>query len=266
MKGMKEITDIEFSRDECVAAVRDYYAFLAAMYLNDSEVVEPPEGGWPEISQESLRDLGKTDGVVALLRQLPYIRPPENHRSQALPECYFADWPDKAGEDSLRVCSEPVGVNPDDIPPHVVGLTFGGRDNPDVLLDVKHGLIHWGDCPTLYPDWIPPVTVYGADWAPENEQHWRQSNPAWSIPDFFDIMKAQYRELRFIPYSPRRVTQMLENDNCSEEQRRFATMLQNIYREHGWPDLKTYNKEKCMAAVRKAIEANYPDEIWPGDW
>lgn len=275
---MAEIDDIEYSRDECISVVRDYYAFLTSMYLDDSVVVEPPEGGWPEITQESLKDLNKTDEVIALLRHLPYIeRPDYPEGNQVLPGCYFAHWPDIARgaatrpPGALRLCSEPLDVDPEDIPPHVIGLTFGGRDHPDVLLDVEYGLIHWGECPEQLrfgfgedPDWIPPVTADDADWAPDNEQVWRQNMPGWSVKDFFELAKNQYRKLKFIPSSPRRVTQLF--DGCGEEQRRFATMLQNIYREHGWPDLERYDKGKCMAAVRKAMEDEYPDEFHHEDW
>jgi len=46
------------------------------MYLRESDVIEPPEGGWPNITTDSLQDLGKTDEVISLLRHLPYIRAP----------------------------------------------------------------------------------------------------------------------------------------------------------------------------------------------
>lgn len=34
-----------------------------------------------------------------------------------------------------------------DVPPHVVGLTSGGRNNTVFLLDTDLGIIHFVDCP-----------------------------------------------------------------------------------------------------------------------
>ena len=39
---MSGLDDIAYSRDATVAAVRDYYAFLTDMYLDEAEVLEPP--------------------------------------------------------------------------------------------------------------------------------------------------------------------------------------------------------------------------------
>jgi hypothetical protein len=63
-----------YSRDECVAAFREYYAFLASMFMDPTFIIEPPADGWAEITPEVMSDLGKTDEVIDLLRHLPYIR------------------------------------------------------------------------------------------------------------------------------------------------------------------------------------------------
>lgn len=94
--SMPKLDEISYSRDTCVKAIRDYYRFLTQMYLPGTEIIEPPEGGWPTITNETLQDLGKTPEVVALLRELPYIRSRDDRRleSQVAPHCYFADWQD----------------------------------------------------------------------------------------------------------------------------------------------------------------------------
>lgn len=88
-------------------------------------------------------------------------------------------------------------------PSHVVGLTCGGRENPVLILDTKYGIIHWEDCPSSVEhgyysttvDYDPPE---GEDSdedderdesAREEELAWRQSAPAWTIPDFFENLK-----------------------------------------------------------------------------
>jgi hypothetical protein len=70
---MPPLSEIVYSEAATIAAIRDYYKFLTKMYLNDSVITYPPEGGWPSITTESLQSLGKTKKVISLLRHLPYI-------------------------------------------------------------------------------------------------------------------------------------------------------------------------------------------------
>jgi hypothetical protein len=39
----------------------------------------------------------------------------------------------------------------------------------------------------------------------------------------------------------------------------MVPMLQEIYREHGWPKLEQFQKEDCRKAIREAMEEHYPD-------
>jgi hypothetical protein len=68
---MPSLSEISYSRDVSIAAVRDYYNFIVKMYVEESEVIYLPEGGWPHITSENLKGCGKTDEVIAMLRQLP---------------------------------------------------------------------------------------------------------------------------------------------------------------------------------------------------
>jgi hypothetical protein len=70
----EDLCNIHYSREATVAAFEDYFEFLTAMYMDPAVIQTPPEGGWPQITVESMRPLGKTDEVVDLLRHLPYIR------------------------------------------------------------------------------------------------------------------------------------------------------------------------------------------------
>ncbi|PGH21318.1 hypothetical protein AJ80_03369 [Polytolypa hystricis UAMH7299] len=90
---MPPLSELTYSHDACIAAFHDCYSFLANMYLDESVVIEPPEGGWPNITAATKKDLGKTETVISLLRQ-PYIRNTFNilERVQGAPGCYFADW------------------------------------------------------------------------------------------------------------------------------------------------------------------------------
>jgi len=92
----------------------------------------------------------------------------------------------------------------------------------------------------------------------ENEQEakWRDG-ACWAISDFFKTLKEQFRELSFIPISTDEVIGHYGRDRPGEEDMR--PMLQNIYREHGWPNLDQYRKDECLKAVQKALVEHYPD-------
>jgi hypothetical protein len=60
-----------------------------------------------------------------------------------------------------------------------------------------------------------------------------------------------------LPISPRTVISADYTELHNEQG--LTKMLQDIYRQHGWPDLNVYNKAKCLEAVRKAMAENYPD-------
>lgn len=270
---MPWLNEITYSREACVAAVRDFYSFLTKMYLKETDFIEPPEGGWPSISPDRLRYLGKTNEVIALVRQLPYIRAPSDDRdkAQGIPNCYFADWQNLSGRlsensdrticESLKVLSEGADY-PDAIPPHVFGLTYGGRNNPKFLLDTNLGIVHWLDCFGEIRNSPSREFVEDDpyDYAAENEQEaeWRGDAPAWAIADFFKLLKDQFLELRFIPISSRSVLNVYFDHGPRNYD--MIPMLQRIYREHGWPDLQRFRKHDCLDAVRTALRERYPDE------
>ncbi|KAI1403244.1 hypothetical protein F4819DRAFT_237305 [Hypoxylon fuscum] len=268
---MPELDEISYSRDATVGAVRDYYAFLTKMYLNEDIVITPPEAGWPSITgadENLLAGLGKTDEVVGLLAHLPYIKADgdANHRAHGAPDCYFADWralirgldEDKSNCDGLKIITEGYDFY-EDAPPHVIGLTAGAY-NPLFVLDTELGIVHWSDdCPgeiKLNPS-REPVKDDPYEYAPENEADWRNDAPAWAIADFFELLKDQFRQLKFIPISPHTVTDVYIQGRRSEG---MIPMLQEIYHEHGWPDLERYRKRECLDAIQKALEERYPDE------
>lgn len=265
---MPELEDIIYSRDECVAAVRDYYDFLSKMYHDESDVLIPPDGGWPTITQDNLRGLGKTDEVISLLRSLPYIRAPEHTvlKLQSAPLCQFADWRQDSHNVSigalncevLKHCSESAWLL-EDIPPHVVSLTSGNYDNPVLLLDTELGVAYWPGCPAKVKCYPPRELVSDDpyDYAAENEAEWRADSAAWAIPDFFEVFKDQFRKLNFVPISPRLV--MDDYTPATGDDDGMVPMVQDIYREHGWPDLQRYRKRECLEAVRAALKERYPD-------
>ncbi|KAI1800389.1 hypothetical protein F4811DRAFT_33716 [Daldinia bambusicola] len=264
---MPSLDEISYSRDLTVATALEYYDFLTKMYLKESDVIEPPEGGWPNLST-NLRSLGKTDEVVSLLCHLPYIRrhPDDRDEAQGAAECYFADWQQLGHQlasgqvtgETLRVVTEGASIY-EDVPPYVVSLTAGGRNNPVFLLDTKFGVAHWYEAPgeVRYEPSREPIEDDPYDYAPEKEAEWRADGQYWAIPDFFEMLKDQFRDLKFIPISSQRVIDMYTMRGSDADG--MIPMLQNIYREHGWPDLERYHKRECLEAVHAALEERYPD-------
>jgi hypothetical protein len=263
---MPELSEINYSRDACVAAIRDYYHFLTKMYLKESDVIEPPEGGWPSITPDVLREMGKTEEVISLLRHLPYIRGDVADLAQGAPWSEFADWQcycqyvslGRISAKALKSLSE-GGDFSDEVPATVIGLTSGGSNKPVFLLDTEHGIIHWPECPfeiRAYPT-REKVKDDPEDYAPENEVEWRADSPAWAIGDFFETLKDQFRDLHYVPISELSVID--EYSVLLPGSDGMIAMLQDIYRKHGWPDIERYRKKECMEAVQKALKERYPD-------
>jgi hypothetical protein len=60
---------------EVTTALRDFYTFLKTIpWLPANDILEPPGGGWPNITPENFAPLKKSAAVIQLLKHLPYIR------------------------------------------------------------------------------------------------------------------------------------------------------------------------------------------------
>lgn len=47
--------------------------------------------------------------------------------------------------------------------------------------------------------------------------------------------------------------------NYASALKEVMPMLEAIYREHGWPNLKRYRKRECLNAVKDLMERRDPD-------
>ncbi|KAK4233823.1 hypothetical protein C8A03DRAFT_38435 [Achaetomium macrosporum] len=79
----------------------------------------------------------------------------------------------------------------------------------------------------------------------------------FEISDFFKLLKDQFVHLDWIPISPFTVRDGHDRDWPHEEG--MMAMLEDIYRQHGWPDLAVYRKSDCLKAVQKAMAERYPE-------
>src|SRR5690242_8739638 len=206
---MPPLDEVCYSRDNCIAAVQDYYSFLTKMYLDEGLVLEPPEGGWPNIIAVNMPGFNKTDEVFALLQRLPYIESGSNGIAHGSARCFFADWPSLAGNNPDQDASSLKWATEDDfnggVPAHVVGLTHSDNDLSFFLLDTKLGIVHWRACPHewRYNQARERITDSLDKYAPKEE--WRSDAPAWAVADFFEVLKNHLWTLNFVPISSRNV-------------------------------------------------------------
>lgn len=148
------------------------------------------------------------------------------------------------------------------MPPHVVGLALGGRDNPIILLDTELGTVHWLECPdgVRYEPLQEQVSDDPHDYAPEEEAEWRADAPAWAVVDFFEELKGRFRQLDFVPVSPREVRDAWTPEHPSEEG--LLDIVRGVYREHHWPDLGRFDKRACDQALSVVLKDRYPGHVW----
>lgn len=112
-------------------AIRKYYAFLAEDLgaIPFDSIVEPPEEGWPSITQDALAGLQKTDAVIELLRHIPYIEPSEDYNTRI---AFSTDAVDYRKVAEYRVAPGTrhkfIDIGSEDYPPSVVVLAEEGVD------------------------------------------------------------------------------------------------------------------------------------------
>ncbi|KAL1841512.1 hypothetical protein VTJ49DRAFT_7003 [Mycothermus thermophilus] len=278
---MPYLRDVSYSLEETVAAVSDYFDFLVKLYLPESLILRPPEGGWPEVNSERVQGLGKSDEVIKLLRHLPYINenPSDLSGIDGGPSgCKFYNWlrrfrdldrPDADPTtvfESAKTMTEPIEEE-FVVPPHVVGLLSTKDDL--FLLDTQLGIIYWYECPgsiqaspTREPVWDNP----DEDPLDEREgEHWR-CFPAWAVQDFFELLKDHFREQRTVPVSPITVYDLDNFRWSSKVKDEVMPLVKATFREHGWPDLDRYRKEECLQAVRRIMEQHLGEQHCGGYW
>ena len=240
------------------------------MYLDESIVIYLLLEGWP-FDVEALRDLGKLDEVIILLRHLLYMREgPDAAYADAAPQCRFADWQDLAqclmrghiSAKDIRLISE-GSDHYKIIPPYVVSLICGGCDNCVFLLDTKRGTVVWYECPQEvwqnsswegvlgFPSGYYEDTDEDEDQdkvedekeendedsdgeQPDNEE-WLGCSKAWVVADFFNLLQNLFRDPKFVPTDSLNVRDVFTIYPPSFDG--VLPMIQEIHCQHGWPDL-----------------------------
>ncbi|KAK4506098.1 hypothetical protein PRZ48_004063 [Zasmidium cellare] len=234
----KDLSRITYSREETIAAFRDYYEFLQSMYLDESRILIPPEDGWPEITVEIMQLLGKDSEVTELLKRISYLKASSD--GQKTHKCTFGP-----------------------IPPHVIGLTNGGNN---IFLDTQLGVVYFVDCPhaiRFNPN-LPhkPIKDDPYEYALPDEAEWRGWGAAWGVKEFFEVMNWLFRGLQYVPVGRRFVEEAWEDDD--PETAGARAMVQEIFRKHGWPDdMGRYRKQECLDEVESVVERHFPGMFLP---
>ncbi|KAI0176930.1 hypothetical protein BJ166DRAFT_10815 [Pestalotiopsis sp. NC0098] len=225
-----------YNRDQTIAAVRSFYTFFATLpRLSTEDILDPPETGWPDLTDAYLAGLGKTPIVCDLLRHLPYIRPNGLGNQQIGPWTTAINYNDSTARWTLArglVDGNMAPIGAGVVPPHVAVLTSGSRYGSWLLLDTETGTI---------TDFIQQERPERPEPGQDSPDAWRayHTRPA---EEFFEEWKEKYRILEWAP--------LIENaddgvmfcyDAHSEE-------VRQIYRDHGWPD--RFDRAACAESIR----------------
>lgn len=134
-----------YSREKATTAVRSFYTFLTSLpRLSADDILDPPQGGWPDLTDEFLEPFGKNAAVHDLLRHLPVIQSDGQGNEQIAPITTairyngpFTRW--ALGRGLINGNLAPYGAG--EIPPHVAVLTTGSRYGSWLLLDTQTGML-----------------------------------------------------------------------------------------------------------------------------
>lgn len=237
--GLKwdELEDTAF--DRIITSVHDFCLFMRDLFVPNEAMLVPPEAGWQDITAESLSNLGKSNKVVEILRHMTYTKTrPTGDGYQILPDSGLCDWRNPntlstiSGGDAeeIRITTETF----EPAPPDVVGLCAGGRSCAIILLDCRHGIVYWHDCPE-------GRTTFGlnASWAAWGDDTDCESGEqtAWPVEEFFEYVKEKFRSMKQLPCGDHNLLAEKDDNNGRMER------LREVYSRHGWPD--DYRKTYC---------------------
>lgn len=120
-------------QQQIVEAITAFYReILRHPYLPDTALKIPPASGWDTIDVDTLRDLGKNDTVIDMIRHFPYLEADHEYRRllveyETVPIAYTK---------TIRTMIEEIQP----LPGHCVYLTEGvDREGYSLILDTARG-------------------------------------------------------------------------------------------------------------------------------
>ncbi|KAG9567447.1 hypothetical protein KCU71_g3796, partial [Aureobasidium melanogenum] len=258
------MTSTTYSRDETVAAITEFYKFYIRLpYIDPNALVLAPEdGGWPNIDATELRNRGKSDEVIELLRHLPYIEHPS----------FRGGWTIDSGSDCIQYHKGACyNDSPDlikSLPGHVIPIADPtDRDGYYLLLDTQSGKI------TRYN--IMANNIEG-NWDEyerlDDNEKWK-AFPTAPVKQFFGRWKKLYEKLVWMVAPPvddshgdggiyftRADNAVEENelleagdDDDVEIEDEFTKEVYEIYKRNGWPRM-SFAREACKSELGEYLK------------
>ncbi|KAK3622142.1 hypothetical protein LTR56_022368 [Elasticomyces elasticus] len=220
----------------------DFYKFLASMPpYEPSDVLVPPERGWPSITPEKMSKLDKNHTVVDLLKHLPYLNMDRREKGDGrfnyriTYDTEVLDYRGRVLEEALKACREPA-YNQAYMPPHgpfpawVVAIaSFTSRNGEYALLDTTDGTI---------TRLLNAGHSYDATYANNDPRSWRDKSAI-----YFENLKREFEQSLWLPCWERgEFALMGPHDQKYDE-------VRHIYASHGWPN--AFKREECGQALRQ---------------
>jgi hypothetical protein len=127
----------------------------------------------------------------------------------------------------------------------------------DSHCNTELGVIYWYECMREAKIGVPEIEDDPYDWVddgliPDDQVEWRVGSGIWEITDFFELLKANFKTLNFVPFRPDRVQAAWYGRPA--EYRETLEGVQKIYKDHGWPDLREYRKNDCLASIKAFLQ------------
>ncbi|KAI8966001.1 hypothetical protein F5Y11DRAFT_311070 [Daldinia sp. FL1419] len=245
-----------YTRGQYVAIIDDFYTFLTRMYIPESALKRPPEGGWPNITPEACSEFGKSAFVVDLLKHLPYIEGGRDNDVDIHYKSHVVDYSTVTPKDFSspqikfgEISASADGPIPDCVVVIAEGHESGGRD---LLLDTEQGTI------------IEEMIRY-------------QRNGEWDVVEYFTNLKRRFETLEMFhipgtetiqethPLPEKEEPAAPVEGPVNEDNHEFFPLdednrwVRHLYRSHGWPDME-FRRDECLEAIRKYAAMRQGDE------
>lgn len=214
-----------YDRDEFICLLTDYYHFCNRVFWN-ATVVQAPAGGWHSINQETLANLKRSDTVIDLLRNMPYLDNPENYDIDVpfimdnTPTVDYRreDVQQEIREGSIELLAAPITGQDPAIPPSCAAIAICQcRNGYEVILDTSDGYIYWGDPIGQHDEPAPELNSILEQFEDDEVNQWRQSYNVYKPADFFMLCKERYWDLSWIGLGPWTMSVMRRNMNWEYE-------------------------------------------------
>ncbi|KAK2616536.1 hypothetical protein QQS21_000579 [Conoideocrella luteorostrata] len=217
------------------------------MYLNEEDVLQPPSGGWLTISTTTLRAWGRTK--KSSLCSATYLTFASLEMQLRLTRLQVVISPTESGSASgvtqlLVTASKSL-----------LRALLATKLSPLMLL----GIIHWYECGGEVESRCTQEQIHDdpENYAPEEEQEFREIGGTWVIVDFFEMLKDRLWNLDAVPINRREVLDVF--DNTGPDVAEMIRMVQDIYHAHGWPNLDMYDKRVRLESIQTALRERFPD-------